>query len=314
MSKICAGILGCLLLGWASQAVAKDSEAYQFAGQVGVIAGIAQACGKDVSVLVTRSQEAIAILAVDTNDSTLALSNLQKTMISQYNAQKANHALPCDQITPDYDGLPILKDDYKTEVLPKLKPQTTQAKTTPILPQTLTVVPGSLDMSKGTASAAAAAGQGAVTNIYIGPPPAAGANAAPQVSISTNNPNAPQLNGVYGAPINSNAVAALPPPNPFANSTTGPANPYTSATPNPLATATPNPYVSSAPNPIATAAPNPYASPAPNPIATATPNPYASPVGVPPPPSANAAPQPQQQVNNFVQTTPTQEYQQSITR
>jgi hypothetical protein len=305
MSKIGAGILGCLLLGWVGQAVAGDSEAYQFAGQVGTIAGIAQACGKDVTVLISRTQEAIAILALDTNDATMATSNLQKTMIIQFNTQKANHALPCDQITPDYDSLPILKDDYRTTVLPKLRINTAQAKASPpILPQTLTVVPGSLDMSNGSGSAVA--GQGAVTNIYIGPPSPTGSNAVPQVSVSTNaapnnpqvsvsagnNPSTPPLNAVYGAPIFNNT--ASPSPNPFAN---------------PTAT-TPNPYVSAAPNPIATAAPNPYVSAKPNPIAAATPNPYASPAAVAP--SPNAAPQPQ--ANTFAQTTPTQEYQQSITR
>lgn len=99
-----------------------NTNAVGFAVQAGQIAGVAQACGQNTSIFVQRVNEAFRFLSTSNPDLILALQTFQNTIKQAQAAQAAKNLIPCDQVIKDYNSLPILRDDYKQTVLPKLAP------------------------------------------------------------------------------------------------------------------------------------------------------------------------------------------------
>lgn len=99
-----------------------NSNAVAFAVQAGSIAGAAQACGQDISVFVTRVNEALNRLATNPNDKLAATATFQKALQQAQTTQMNSHPLQCSQVMQDYNSLPILRPDYEQTVLVKLNP------------------------------------------------------------------------------------------------------------------------------------------------------------------------------------------------
>lgn len=124
-------VMAFMLLG-SSVVVWADTAAIEFAQQAGTIGGVAQACGQDVTVFVTRVGEAIKEISADSSEETQAMAAFQTVLAKQYDSQKRSAVVPCQQAVADFSGLPILRDDYKTTVIAKLKEaRVTTTQTTP---------------------------------------------------------------------------------------------------------------------------------------------------------------------------------------
>lgn len=99
-----------------------NTNAIGFAIQAGQIAGVAQACGQNTSIFAERVSEALRFLSTSNPDLILALETFQSSVTRAQAAQAAKNLIPCAQVIKDYNSLPILRDDYKQTVLPKLAP------------------------------------------------------------------------------------------------------------------------------------------------------------------------------------------------
>jgi len=117
---MCAVLLLCSTVHAAPSPT--ESEAVSFGYQAGSVAGAAQACGQDVSLLSNRTAEAISLLAQNDSDRSRALGAYQQSMHDAASAQAASQRIACSQVLTDYSGLPILKDDYRQTVLSQLAP------------------------------------------------------------------------------------------------------------------------------------------------------------------------------------------------
>lgn len=98
------------------------TTAIDFAQQAGSIAGAAAACGQNISVFMQRTQEALNLMAVNDLDKSTAMQAFQQNLLNVQMRQAQKPTLPCSQVLQDYAALPLLQDDYKTSVLPKLAP------------------------------------------------------------------------------------------------------------------------------------------------------------------------------------------------
>lgn len=98
------------------------TTAIDFAQQAGSIAGAAAACGQNISVFMQRTQEALDLMAVNDLDKATAMQAFQQNLLNVQMRQAQKPTLPCSQVLQDYAALPLLQDDYKTSVLPKLAP------------------------------------------------------------------------------------------------------------------------------------------------------------------------------------------------
>lgn len=98
------------------------TTAIDFAEQAGSIAGAAAACGQNISVFMQRTQEALNLMAVNDLDKATAMQAFQQNLLNVQMRQAQKPTLPCSQVLQDYAALPLLQDDYKTSVLPKLAP------------------------------------------------------------------------------------------------------------------------------------------------------------------------------------------------
>jgi hypothetical protein len=113
-----------LLAGFSSLTFAQtppmSSNANQFAEQSGAIAGTAQACGQDVSTLSTRTAEVINVLTKIPAEQQEAMMIYEKVLASSQINQTRNHPMNCSQVLQSYNGLPLLKSDYKQTILPAM--------------------------------------------------------------------------------------------------------------------------------------------------------------------------------------------------
>jgi hypothetical protein len=99
-----------------------NSDAIQFGIQAGSIAGMTQACGQDISVFVTRVNEALNKLALSPTDRVQASAAFQRVLQQTQTMQTNNHTIPCMQVLQDYNTLPILRPDYQQTVIAQLHP------------------------------------------------------------------------------------------------------------------------------------------------------------------------------------------------
>jgi len=113
-----------LLMGFASLSVAQpvpttaNNNANEFAEQAGVIAGTAQACGQDVSIMNARTAEVINVLTKNSTEQQQAMLVYEKILAGSQVNQSKNHTMKCPDVLKAYNSLPMLRDDYKTTVLP----------------------------------------------------------------------------------------------------------------------------------------------------------------------------------------------------
>lgn len=113
--------LAVTLIGCCSFAQADANSAIALAQQAGVIAGAAEACGQNVSVLNERIQEAINVMVPEQTERTRAGIVYGQSYNSAKVAEKAHAKIPCNQVLKDFNSLPILRADYKQSVLPTLR-------------------------------------------------------------------------------------------------------------------------------------------------------------------------------------------------
>lgn len=113
-----------------------SSFAVTLARQAGSIAGAAQACNQDVSLLSARLDEAIAAVAHSPVDTSDAIAAYQQSLKEAFNKQSTERPIPCEVVTVDYKQLPLLRDDYKEVVLSALKAEQAQLATPVAAPQT----------------------------------------------------------------------------------------------------------------------------------------------------------------------------------
>ena len=113
-----------------------SSFAVTLARQAGSIAGAAQACNQDVSLLSARLDESIAAVAQSPVDTSDAIAAYQQSLKEAFNKQSAERPIACEVVTVDYKQLPLLRDDYKEVVLSALKADQIQQPTPATAPQT----------------------------------------------------------------------------------------------------------------------------------------------------------------------------------
>lgn len=99
-----------------------QSKAIEFARQAGSIAGVASACGQNLGDFSARVTEAITKLANDAADQTAAALIYQRTRQEAQIAEKKKQIIPCAKVLHDFQNLPIMQSDYKTNVIANLIP------------------------------------------------------------------------------------------------------------------------------------------------------------------------------------------------
>lgn len=99
-----------------------QSKAIDFARQAGVIAGVAQACGQNISVFSQRVMIALRKLAANPTDLAGALLIYQQVAQTAQRSQKTSLTIPCRKVLEDYRQLPILQADYQQSVIDQLTP------------------------------------------------------------------------------------------------------------------------------------------------------------------------------------------------
>lgn len=97
------------------------SEAFEFAKQAGMIAGVVQACGQNILPFNQRVQEALSLLATNPSEAKLASILFQNITREARQLEEKEKPIPCAQALKSYQNLPILGDHYQTTVLSKLK-------------------------------------------------------------------------------------------------------------------------------------------------------------------------------------------------
>jgi len=199
-----------------------NSNAVQFAVEAGNVAGTAQGCGQDISVLISRVNEAITKLAASPGDKVIATATFQKTLQQAQLQEINNHAIPCSQVTADYNSthLPILRSDYQQSVIAQLNPgmtggQQPQSAPTPNTNNTNPAPMGPSDLTPSSSSGSDNNTMPSMPNNSTTPPPASTYNqnnlpGAQQQQMNpepatnpTNNPTTP-ASVMPSAPVNNN--------------------------------------------------------------------------------------------------------------
>ncbi len=110
-------LLMILSVGFSLSAYADDIT-NQFALQAGNIAGAAEQCGQDVSVLTARSKEAIKAMSSDASDEADADSQFDKAVANMLSNQSTvMRKFSCQDVLTTYNSLPILRSDYEQSVI-----------------------------------------------------------------------------------------------------------------------------------------------------------------------------------------------------
>jgi hypothetical protein len=100
--------------------VTAQSKAIEFARQAGAIAGVAQACGQNVSSFTQRIDEALAKISIDPTDKAGAMLIYQEIAREAQTREQKTQSIPCERVLQDYRGLPILQKDYQEKVIAQL--------------------------------------------------------------------------------------------------------------------------------------------------------------------------------------------------
>lgn len=225
-----------VLMGYCGIVLAQDSTAVAFAQQAGTIAGVVHACGQDVSVLASRTNEVIAVMALNKVDQDSALAAYQAAFQKGLASQSTPHKMGCDKVVQDFRSLPILQPDYKQTVLAVIAGQAGGAAA-PAAP--VPVVPGTPATPAGTAPGAAPGGvpnAGGSAQIVPGSPapqgvPGGSASAIVPAQTSSGATSAavmpPPVMGVppapAGQPVSPVVPGSPPPPTPINPAQPGPA-------------------------------------------------------------------------------------------
>lgn len=120
-------VLGLSSSAWAAglsntppQTTNTQNNSIEFARQAGSIAGVAQACGQNVTNFTQRISEAINQLTTNPADRAGAMLVYQQiAREAQAHEQKAS-TIPCTKVLEDYRNLPIMQADYKEKVIAQL--------------------------------------------------------------------------------------------------------------------------------------------------------------------------------------------------
>jgi hypothetical protein len=108
----------------AGSPTSNSSFTVTLARQAGTIAGAAQACGQDISLLSARLDETITSIAKDNIDAVDAVLAYQQSEKEAAKKQTSEQVMPCNIVLKDYQSVPLLRDDYKEVVISALKAQT----------------------------------------------------------------------------------------------------------------------------------------------------------------------------------------------
>lgn len=110
--------VGCILLMGLSLSAFADDTTNQFAVQAGNIAGAAEQCGQDASVLISRSKEAIKAMAPNAVDQSDADSLFDKSVANARAYQDTvMRKFSCQDVLTTYNSLPLLRSDYQQSVI-----------------------------------------------------------------------------------------------------------------------------------------------------------------------------------------------------
>lgn len=101
---------------------APTTNATAFAIQAGVIGGVAQACGQDITVFIARVNEGIDRLSLSSSDKVIAIARLNKAVQDAQAQEITKQPFSCTQVMQDFNSLPIMRDDYRQTVLTQLSP------------------------------------------------------------------------------------------------------------------------------------------------------------------------------------------------
>lgn len=97
-----------------------QSKAIEFARQAGTIAGVAKACGQDVTVFTQRVAESLDKLAMNTTDKAGAMLLYQQIAHETQLSEQRTQSIPCTKVLQDYRNLPIMQADYREKVIAQL--------------------------------------------------------------------------------------------------------------------------------------------------------------------------------------------------
>lgn len=128
------------LIGTTSMAYADIPETIEFAKQASKIAGSAQACGQNTSILDGRIKEAIDAMSQSQVESMMAYDTYTTTSRSVKKALNIGNKANCDAVLQDYQSLPIMQKNYKQSVIRVLASQASSAASQP---KTQSMLPGS---------------------------------------------------------------------------------------------------------------------------------------------------------------------------
>ena len=98
-----------------------ETPTVKFAMQAGFIGGVSKACNQDIGLYSDRVLETIKAISQNNDDSKNAENVFQQNLLEAFNKQNTSHGAPCDQVAKDFKTIPLLNDNYKTEVIAKLK-------------------------------------------------------------------------------------------------------------------------------------------------------------------------------------------------
>lgn len=121
-------VLGLSSPAWATDANTNASpqttntqnNSIEFARQAGSIAGVAQACGQNVSTFTQRIDEAINQLTTNPVDKAGAKLVYQQIARDAQASEQKTQTIPCTKVLEDYRNLPIMQADYKEKVIAQL--------------------------------------------------------------------------------------------------------------------------------------------------------------------------------------------------
>jgi hypothetical protein len=99
-----------------------QSKAIEFARQAGSIAGVAQACGQNITEFTKRVSEAINKLTANPTDKAGAILIYQQIAREAQTNEQKMQSIPCTKVLQDYQNLPIMQANYQEKVIAQLDP------------------------------------------------------------------------------------------------------------------------------------------------------------------------------------------------
>lgn len=112
-----------------------DDTANMFALQAGNIAGAAEECGQDVTMLSARSKEVINVLTPISSEQTTADAIFDKAEADALAKQSSiMRKISCSDVLTTYNSLPLLRSDYKQSVIAVLAAHRNVPPTPPAVP------------------------------------------------------------------------------------------------------------------------------------------------------------------------------------